>query len=114
MNNLYKVSERIRLIAAAPDSGDPVFKQSLVLVIENMHEGAFGFIVNKSSDILLNEIYTGETPILSSSLNAWEGGPVDETRGFLMAKSSYVKHLGFGSLKQDEETLHFSEKHPSN
>jgi putative transcriptional regulator len=107
--NLYKVSERIRLIAAAPDSIDPVFKQSLVVVIENMNEGAFGFIVNKESDILMNEIYSGETPLSSSTLYAWEGGPVDDTRGFLMAKSEYVKHLGFEESFEAEETLNFAD-----
>lgn len=106
---MYKISEKVRLIAAAPDMIDSNFKNSLILVIENMHEGAFGFIVNKPSDIMLNEIYSESHSICTSDLNAWEGGPVDEDRGFLMTHSSLLRQLGLDQMAEEEEAISFSD-----
>jgi putative transcriptional regulator len=106
---LFKISEKVRLIAAAPDLTDPNFKHALIMVIENMHEGAFGFIVNKESDISLNEIYSESNSICATEIPAWEGGPVDETRGFLMTQQSAIIGLGLDEMADEEEVLHFSE-----
>ena len=106
---MFKLTEKIRLIAAAPDLSDPNFKHTIVLVIENIYEGAFGFIINRESQTQLNEIYDGDNSISSSMIAAWEGGPVDDSRGFLMIEKRATDNMGLNIETDEEDILHFSE-----
>lgn len=104
-----KKYERIRLIASAPDLTDDFFKSSLIMIIENMQEGAFGFVINKPTDIGLNEIYSDQRATNTSGITAWQGGPVDQNRGFLMTQNSIINKLGLSELAEKEEILSFTD-----
>lgn len=100
------LSEKVRLIAAAPDMDDPNFKNALVLVIENHLEGAFGFVLNKEADVFVNELFTSE-PSKVGGYSAFSGGPVDPARPFLMTHREVFNKLDF-NVPQADDILSFS------
>lgn len=62
-----------RLLIAEPFMDDPYFKRSVILLTEYSKKGAFGFILNKSIDININNILP-DFPQLKA--NIFMGGPV--------------------------------------
>jgi putative transcriptional regulator len=47
------------LLLAMPQVADPFFHKSVVLLLHHEHEGSFGFIVNRPTEIHLSEILQG-------------------------------------------------------
>ena len=80
-----------QFLVSMPDLKDGVFDSSLVLICEHTELGAMGFIVNKSSDFSVQEIFSQldiETSVgLNLNVRVMNGGPVEIQRGFLL--SSY-------------------------
>jgi putative transcriptional regulator len=99
------MQHNVRLIASSPNMLDPIFKESLILLLENDEYGAFGFILNKPRDLSLSEVLLDEKPLGPKIYHAWFGGPVDEQRGFLLCNSSRLKSLGIDWNESDEDQL---------
>jgi len=63
-------------LVAAPDTGGPYFSNSVVLLLEYDHTGAFGVIVNRPTDIPLAQIVPDIKGIENLKGNMFLGGPV--------------------------------------
>lgn len=72
MNNTTKPSKGTILISE-PFLADPYFKRSVVLLSEHTEEGSIGFILNKPTNISVNEAIS-DFPQIDSML--YFGGPV--------------------------------------
>ncbi|GAB5523084.1 MAG: YqgE/AlgH family protein [Roseivirga sp.] len=62
-------------LISEPFLPDPNFERSVILVCENNHEGTFGLVLNKSTDILLEDVLEEDVPF-RGTLNV--GGPVEQ------------------------------------
>ena len=63
------------LLISEPFLHDPNFDRTVILVCENGEDGTFGLVVNKMTDVLLDEVMNGSFDF-SGRLNL--GGPVEQ------------------------------------
>jgi putative transcriptional regulator len=79
-------------LIAMPAMGDPNFNETVTYVCKHDEEGALGIIVNRPSDMLLDEVFRqlslepvdprlNDIPVLA-------GGPVRRDRGFVLHRSA--------------------------
>ena len=73
MNEQNNIPERGNFLVSEPFLSDPYFKRSVVLLSEHNEEGTIGFILNKPTDISVNEAIR-DFPQIESKL--YFGGPV--------------------------------------
>lgn len=80
-----------QFLVSMPSLKDGIFDSSLVLLCEHGSTGAMGFIVNKSTDFSVREIFEQldiESAIeLNPDISVMNGGPVEPQRGFLLTSS---------------------------
>ena len=96
----YKISElnklkpkKGRVLLAEPLMQDPFFKRSVVLLTEYEENGAFGFILNKPTDIKLDEVLP-DFPEFDTTI--YLGGPVENDKLFYVHnQGEYIE----GSVK---------------
>ena len=71
-------SLRGMFLAASPHLPDPNFARSVVLMVEHHQEGALGLIINRQSEIRLQEFWDqiDSDPCPSEQFLSW-GGPVE-------------------------------------
>lgn len=62
-------------LISEPFLPDPNFERSVILVCENSEEGTFGLVLNKATDLLLDDVLEEEIPF-TGTLNV--GGPVEQ------------------------------------
>jgi len=77
-------------IIAMPSLMDPYFDQTVTFICEHDENGAFGIVINRETDITLQEVLS-EIDISSSDETANQkklfiGGPVQQDRGFILHK----------------------------
>jgi putative transcriptional regulator len=73
------------LLIAMPQMIDPNFARAVVLLCRHETEGAMGLVVNRPSDTLVSQLLDVDPPLKGDSgLEAWDGGPVDGQRGWLL------------------------------
>lgn len=65
-----------RILVAGPRVHGPIFRQSVVLLLEYSAEGALGLVINRPSDIPLTRLLPDEKALVGRSDVAWVGGPV--------------------------------------
>ncbi|MEI8025597.1 MAG: YqgE/AlgH family protein [Pseudomonadota bacterium] len=99
------MQHKVRLIASSPNMLDTIFRETVILLLENDQYGAFGFVLNKPRDLNLDEVYLGEKSLGPAIYNAWYGGPVDEQRGFLLCDTHRLNELGIEWNESDEDQL---------
>lgn len=83
-----------KLLIAMPAMGDPRFEQSVVLICAHSDEGAMGLIVNKPTgevalSDMLEQLEISHGPD-SRQLGVSIGGPVEQSRGFVLHSLDYV------------------------
>ena len=82
-----------RLLIASPAIGDPRFERTVIYMCAHSHEGgAMGIVVNKTVDgmdfrELFEQLEISEISI--DRLPIQYGGPVEETRGFVLHSAEY-------------------------
>jgi putative transcriptional regulator len=86
-----------KLLIAMPAMGDPRFEQSVVLICAHSDEGAMGLIVNKPTgevalSDMLEQLSIDHGPE-SRQLDVSFGGPVEQTRGFVLHSLDYVSNV---------------------
>ncbi|MDD2868231.1 YqgE/AlgH family protein [Neomegalonema sp.] len=82
-----------RFLIADPSIGDPEFARTLILVTAHGPQGAMGFIVNRPAERprfaeVRRELGLGRRGPTPDPL-VMSGGPVEETRGFLIHSEDY-------------------------
>jgi putative transcriptional regulator len=80
-----------QFIIAMPNLADPNFAHTVTYLCQHSEEGALGIVINKSTDMKLEEIFK-QMDIRATSLAAAEapvfaGGPVQQERGFVIHTS---------------------------
>ncbi|PYE84737.1 YqgE/AlgH family protein [Pseudoroseicyclus aestuarii] len=87
-----------KLLIAMPDMGDPRFGQAVIYVCAHSDDGAMGLIVNKPAPEirfadLLEQLDIEKGPELRD-IRVHLGGPVEETRGFVLHSADYESEQG--------------------
>jgi putative transcriptional regulator len=74
-----------RLLLSMPQLEDPNFRRTVVLLCEHSREGAFGLVLNRPTGVAASEAVQISPPVTTgSTLQLWEGGPVEPQRGWLL------------------------------
>jgi len=93
------------LLLAMPQLRDPNFVRSVVLLCEHNPEGAMGFVVNRSTDVLAASAVQLDPPVKpNNGLLLWSGGPVEPERGFLLLG----KDPGVGDSERISDGFHLT------
>lgn len=70
-----------RILISEPTLPDPNFSRTVILLTEHNSEGSVGFVLNRKSDMNLNEIYDD---FGASDVPVYIGGPVGANRLFFI------------------------------
>jgi putative transcriptional regulator len=87
-----------QLLLATPSLQDPHFKDAVVLICSHDSEGSMGLIINRPRKISILDVLTDldiltDDPVKDAAglaLPVYEGGPVDEFRGFVLHDGWHV------------------------
>lgn len=86
-----------KLLIAMPAMGDPRFEHAVVLICAHSEEGAMGLIVNKpTGEVALSDMLEQlsiEHGPQSRQMEVSFGGPVEQTRGFVLHSLDYVSNV---------------------
>ena len=75
-----------RLLAASPKLGDPNFRRTVVLIVEDdTDEGTLGVVLNRPTDVPLDEVLEPWTPLASGPQVVFRGGPISPTSALALA-----------------------------
>jgi putative transcriptional regulator len=77
-----------QFLVAMPSLKDPNFHQCVVYICEHNADSALGIIINRSTNIVLNDIFKqlsiqGSDPVIRQQ-PVFQGGPVQIERGFVI------------------------------
>ncbi len=75
------------LLFAIPELRDPNFFQTVVLLIDYEKEGAMGVIINKPTEVSLDEVLPDVEEIQGQSLPVFFGGPVDQNHMIVLLRT---------------------------
>jgi putative transcriptional regulator len=79
------VSNRGKLLVASPLLLEPVFNRSVILLLEDNDDGAFGLILNHESEELVEAHLPGWGSLAAGSGMIHIGGPVEPAVGLALA-----------------------------
>lgn len=75
-----------RLLAATPHLGDPNFRRTVVLIVEDdKDEGTLGVILNRPTEIPLDEVLESWTELASGPQVVFRGGPISPNSALALA-----------------------------
>ena len=79
----------------------PFFNHTLVLLIDHGDEGSFGFVVNRETDLELDDVFkeVGIVDAVPTSIQApvLQGGPVSPESGWILYDSEGVPQPSSGN-----------------
>ena len=84
------------LIAEPSILNDKEFNRSVIYLTEHNKEGCIGFILNKPTEFVLNDLI----PEIECNFVVYNGGPVEQENLYFIHK---IPHLIPGSIKIDDE-----------
>jgi putative transcriptional regulator len=73
------------LLVASPDLLDPNFRRTVVYVIEHRGEGTLGVVLNRPSDVSVQEVLPAWAPHSTRPKAVFVGGPVDAKTALCLA-----------------------------
>lgn len=73
------------LLVAAPGLLDPNFRRTVVYVIEHRDEGTLGVVLNRPSDVAVQDVLPAWAPHTSRPRSVFVGGPVDARTALCLA-----------------------------
>jgi putative transcriptional regulator len=75
-----------RLLAATPHLGDPNFRRTVVLIVEDdKDEGTLGVVLNRPTEIPLEQVLESWTNLASGPQVVFRGGPISPTSALALA-----------------------------
>ncbi len=75
-----------RLLAATPQLGDPNFRRTVVLIVEDdLEEGTLGVILNRPTEVPLDQVLEPWTPLASGPPVVFRGGPISPNSALALA-----------------------------
>jgi putative transcriptional regulator len=73
------------LLLAMPQTADPNWVRTVVLLCDYTNEGAFGLVVNRQMSELACTVVKTDPPVrVDPTLHLWEGGPVDPQQTWVL------------------------------
>lgn len=96
-----------QLLLATPSMQDPNFRDSVVLVCHHDPEGCLGLVINRPRSLVMGDVFDDlqlEVIPERRALPVFEGGPVDEFRGFLLHDGWHI----YDSTMQVTPELHLT------
>jgi putative transcriptional regulator len=104
-------------LIAMPGLADETFAKSVVYLCEHSERGALGLIVNKPTDIKLQNLFDKvELPLGRTDLKdhpVFHGGPVQTERGFVLHEPLQELHLGEDANPTPPQPLAKTESTPA-
>lgn len=93
-------------LVAMPEMQDPYFEKSVIFLTDFNQDGAFGFIINKTSDMTLGEAVSFNNGHLNPAyhnVNLWYGGPVNTQQVWILLNAKSIpdknaEDLGYNVL----------------
>ncbi len=80
-----EILSKASILVALPQLQDTFFAKSVILLIEHNSSGAFGFVINRPTEVALKElIYLEEKINLTENARVWFGGPVSTNSGIIL------------------------------
>jgi len=75
-----------RLLAATPKLGDPNFRRTVVLIVEDdRDEGTLGVVLNRPTEIPLDQVLEAWTELASGPQVVFRGGPISPNSALALA-----------------------------
>jgi putative transcriptional regulator len=75
-----------RLLAATPHLGDPNFRRTVVLIVEDdKAEGTLGVVLNRPTEIPLDQVLEAWTELASGPQVVFRGGPISPNSALALA-----------------------------
>ena len=75
-----------RLLAATPLLGDPNFRRTVVLIVEDDHdEGTLGVVLNRPTEVPLDQVLESWTSLVSGPPVVFRGGPISPNSALALA-----------------------------
>src|SRR5580658_10136377 len=75
-----------RLLAATPQLGDPNFRRTVVLIVEDdLAEGTLGVVLNRPTEVPLDQVLEPWTPLVTGPPVVFRGGPVSPNSALALA-----------------------------
>jgi len=93
------------LLLSMPQMQDPNFARAVVLLCDYRPEGAFGLVVNRSTEAAASEMVRLEPPVVGGNdLRLFLGGPVQPERGWILLAEPPLE----ADYRTIQEGLHLS------
>ena len=98
-----------QLLIAMPGIGDDRFDRAVIRLVNHSEAGAVGFVVNHVAEIEVDDLLARAgveadagmaDPIIPSTLEVVRGGPVEDSRGFVLHSPDYTSD---GTIRLDED-----------
>jgi len=75
-----------RLLVATPQLGDPNFRRTVVLIVEDdPDEGTLGVVLNRPTEVPLDQVLEPWTPLASGPQVVFRGGPISPSSALALA-----------------------------
>lgn len=89
-----------RLLIAAPQVGDDVFRRSVILVLHHDDDGAQGVVLNRPMEAAVDAVLPGWGEVCTSPATLFQGGPVslDSAVGLVTVPGDVSETLGVRRL----------------
>ena len=106
-------SLRGKLLVAAPSLQDPNFSRTVVLIAEHNDEGAMGVVLNRESEIEVEDAAPALAELVEPGALVHTGGPVQPTAVVIVAEfddpgdaaALVLEEVGFVAADADFDTL---------
>jgi putative transcriptional regulator len=83
---MHEQSLNGRLLAATPMLGDPNFRRTVILVVEDdPEEGTLGVVLNRPTEVPLDQVLEPWTPLVTGPPVVFRGGPVSPNSALALA-----------------------------
>jgi len=89
-----------RLLAATPQLGDPNFRRTVVLIVEDdLEEGTLGVVLNRPTEVPLDQVLESWTSLATGPQVVFRGGPISPNSALALALiPGSVEPVGWRSL----------------
>jgi putative transcriptional regulator len=89
-----------RLLAATPLLGDPNFRRTVVLIVEDSQtEGTLGVVLNRPTEVPLDQVLESWTSLVSGPQVVFRGGPISPNSALALALAQgSAEPVGWRSL----------------
>jgi putative transcriptional regulator len=106
-------SLRGQLLVASPALMDPNFRRTVVLIAEHNEEGAMGVVLNRESELEVDDAAPPLAELVEPGARVLEGGPVQPTAVVVMAEfedtgaaaTLVIEDIGFVAAEADFDAL---------